>query len=98
MVNLHFENTSEFEGLFKSKKIAVSRGIVKGIENAMLHNYKSANLFKLTFTGYERMFEISLPRSQWVPALESCLDHFHDLQLSDEAIDCWKLLETAKVW
>ena len=36
MIKLHFENTEEFEGLFKTKKIAVTEGIVKGIETAMV--------------------------------------------------------------
>lgn len=98
MIKLHFENTEEFEGLFKTKKIAVTEGIVKGIETAMTRNKKSADLFQLSFGDSEMMYELSLPRSQWVPALESCLDHYHELQLADEAIDTWKLLEAAKLW
>lgn len=98
MIKLHFETTAEFEGLFKSKKIAVTDGIVNGIEDAMKRNVKSADLFQLSFGDSDMMYELSLPRSQWVNALESCLDHYHELQMADEAIDCWKLLEAAKVW
>ena len=92
MIKLHFENTNEFEGLFKSKKLAVTQGIVQGIEEAMKRNVKSADLFQLSFGDSDMMYELSLPRSQWVVALESCLEHYHELQLADEAIDCWKLL------
>ena len=98
MIRLHFETTAEFEGLFKSKKIAVTDGIVQGIEEAMKRNVKSAELFTLSFGDSDMMYELSLPRSQWPHALQSCLDHYHELQMSDEAIDCWKLLEAAKVW
>ena len=98
MIKLHFENTNEFEGLFKSKKLAVTQGIVQGIEEAMKRDVKRADLFQLSFGDSEMMYELSLPRSQWVVALESCLEHYHELQLADDAIDTWKLLEAAKVW
>ena len=98
MVRLHFETTEEFTELFKAKKVATTESIVTGIEKAMQKNAKSAELFEVTFGDTDRMFEISLPRSQWVDALESCLEHYHELSLADEAIDTWKLLEAAKLW
>jgi len=98
MVRLHFETTEEFTELFKAKKVATTQSIVTGIEKAMQSNIKSAGLFEVTFADSERMFEISLPRNQWVDALESCLEHYHELSLADEAIDTWKLLEAAKLW
>jgi len=98
MVKLHFENTHEFEDLFKNKSIEVTNAIYSGIEKAMQNAKKTALLFEITSEEADRAFEISLPRSQWVQALESCLNHFHELEMADEAIDCWKLLEAAKVW
>ena len=98
MVKLHFKSTDEFEGLFKRKTLSVTRSIVKGIESAMSGNKRSAPLFEITFDDAETMFEISLPQSQWVISLESCLDHLHAESLGDEEIDCWKLLEAAKAW
>jgi len=98
MVKLHFENTHEFEVLFKNKSIEVTNAIYSGIEKAMQNAKKTALLFEITFEEADRAFEISLPRSQWVQALESCLNHFHELEMADEEIDCWKLLEAAKVW
>jgi len=98
VVKLTFNNTEEFEDLFKNRKREVTDGIVLGIENAMRGNKKTAGLFEISFNDYSRMFEISLPRSQWVHALEACLEHYHELELADEAIDTWKLLEAAKVW
>lgn len=98
MVKLHFNSTDEFEGLFTSKSLSVTRAIIKGIEEAMSSNKRSAPLFEITFDSHDRMFEISLPQSQWTQALQSCLDHLHTLGYADEQIDCWKLLETAKAW
>lgn len=98
MVRLHFQTTDEFTELFKAKKIATTDSIVSGIEKAMQGNKRTANLFELSFGDTERMFEISLPKNQWVNALESCLEHYHELGKSDEAIDTWKLLEAAKLW
>ena len=98
MVKLHFETTEEFEGLFKRKTKNVTDAIVVGIEKAMHDNRKTAMLFEITFAQAESMFEISLPRSQWATALEQCLKHYEQLDLTDECIDTWKLLEAAKVW
>lgn len=98
MVKLHFNSTDEFEGLFKSKSLSVTRSIIQGIEGAMQNNERTANLFQITFDQADMMYEISLPKSQWVTALESCLEHLHAQNLADEEIDCWKLLEAAKSW
>ena len=96
MVKLHFETTEEFEQLFKSKTLSVTNAIYIGIEEAVIKNRRSANLFQITFEQADMMYEISLPSSQWVSALEKCLEHYHKEELADEAIDCWKLLEAVK--
>ena len=96
MVKLHFETTEEFEQLFKSKTLSVTNAIYIGIEEAVIKNRRSANLFQITFEQADMMYDISLPSSQWVSALEKCLEHYHKEELADEAIDCWKLLEAVK--
>jgi len=98
MIRLNFSSTEEFEGLFKNKTLAVTRGIVQGVEKAMQANKRTAQLFELQFDDVDTLYEISLPKSQWVNALESCLEHLHANELPDEQIDCWKLLEAAKSW
>lgn len=96
MVKLHFNTTEEFAELFRSKKKATTDAIVKGIEQAVLSRKKSAPLFEITFQETDRSFEISLPMIEWENALESCLDHYHQLSEADDAIDTWKLLEAIK--
>ena len=98
MVKLHFTSTDEFEGLFKRKSLSVTRSIIQGIEDAMQKNKRTAPLFEITFEQADNMYEIALPQSQWVTALESCLEHLAIQELPDEQIDCWKLLEAAKAW
>lgn len=98
MVKLHFNNTQEFEGLFKDKTLSVTRSIISGIEKAMQSNKRTAPLFEITFDEVDMMYEISLPKSQWQPALENCLEHLHTEELADEQIDCWRLLEAVKAW
>lgn len=96
MVKLHFNSTDEFEGLFKVKTLEVTRAIVSGIQSAYNDRKKTAPLFEISFSEVEIGYEISLNRVEWVPALEHCLDHLHTLELADEQIDCWKLLEAVK--
>ena len=96
MVRLHFDTADEFEGLFKQKSRKVTDAMVLGIEKAMLENKKSADIFQITFGEEEVAFDISIVRSEWKHALQSCLDHLHHENLTDEQIDCWKLLELVK--
>ena len=98
MVKLHFNNTDEFEKLFKRKSLSVTRSIIQGISSAMQKNKRSAPLFEITFEEVDLMYEISLPTSQWQEALSQCLEHLHAEDLADEQIDCWKILEAVKAW
>jgi|TARA_R100000479_G_C6284354_1_gene164186 hypothetical protein len=98
MIKLHFESTHEFEKLFQSKNKEITDGMVQGIEQAMDKNKKVAFLFEITFTNGDHAYEITLSSHLWAEALQSCLDYYHAEGYSDEAIDCWKLLECAKVW
>ena len=97
MVKLHFKDIKEFNGLFKNKSEKVTDAIVEGIEKALLDNDKSASLFEVSFQDYDNVYEIGLSQSQWEVSLQSCLDHYHKLNLSDKVIDTWKLLEITKV-
>ena len=98
MKKLHFESAAQFETLFENQNREVTDAIVKGIEKAMEGNKKSADLFIITFDKSEHMYEISLPQPHWIVSLESALQYYTDNKCTDEAIDCWKLLECAKVW
>lgn len=98
MVKLHFNTTDEFEQLFKRKSLSVTRSIISGIEEAIQKRKKTAALFEITFEEVELAYEISLPKSQWQSALENCLEHLHSEELTNEQIDCWKLLEVAKTY
>ena len=60
-------------------------------------------LFSITFDDVDTSYEISLPKKEWVGALESCLKFYHEYEKQDEEtsnkqIDTWKLLEAARVW
>ena len=96
MVKLHFNTTDEFEGLFKRKSLSVTRSIISGIEKAIQSGRRTAPLFEISFEQVDMMYEISLPNSQWQTALENCLEHLHAEDLTDEQIDCWKLIEVVK--
>lgn len=98
MVKLHFNNTEEFEKLFKVKDKEVTDAIVQAVEKAMKDNKKVADLFEVSFEDAEIGYQISLNSIEWPNALQSCLDHYHSLNLTDECIDTWKLLEASKAW
>ena len=98
MVKLHFNSPEEFETLFRSKDVRVTRAIVQSIEGAMQKGVRSAKMFEVSFENTDLAYEISLPQKQWVQALQTSLDFYHAKNLIDEQIDTWKLLELAKDW
>ena len=52
----NFNSTEEFEVLFKSKSLSVTRSIYSGIEKAVMDNKRTADLFQITFEIYCREF------------------------------------------
>ena len=98
MKKLNFKNTLDFERVFKKRDKEITDAIVNAIQEAMMFGKPSANLFEITFDEVDLMYEITLPKGEWKKALQSCLEHYEELEMSDECIDTWKLLEAVKVW
>lgn len=98
MKKLHFENTDEFERVFKATDEEVTDAMVEGIQEAFTYQKKSAELFEITFENADLVYEITLPSTQWELALETCLNHYRDLELSDKAIDTYLLQKDIRKW
>jgi len=98
VVKLHFNSPEEFESLFRSRDVRVTKAIVQSIEEAMQDGARSARMFEVSFENTDLSYDISLPQKQWVQALQNSLDFYHSENLIDEQIDTWKLLELAKDW
>ena len=98
MRKLHFENTDEFERVFKATDEEVTDAMVEGIQEAFTYQKKSAELFEITFEDADLVYEIALPSTQWELALETCLNHYRDLELADKAIDTYLLQKDIRKW
>ena len=98
MRKLHFENTDEFERVFKATDEEVTDAMVEGIQEAFTYLKKSAELFEITFEDADLVYEITLPSTQWELALETCLTHYRDLEASDKAIDTYLLQKDIRKW
>jgi hypothetical protein len=98
MKKLHFENTDEFERVFKATDEEVTDAMVEGIQEAFTYHKKSAELFEITFEDADLVYEITLPSTQWELALETCLNHYRDLEASDKAIDTYLLQKDIRKW
>lgn len=96
MIKLQFKTPEDFHKVFTTRKEMVTDAIVNSIEDAVMKNRRTANIFEVTFEEAEQLFEIALPKIEWVQALEAALDHYHELEESDKCIDTWKLLEAVK--
>ena len=59
---------------------------------------KSAQLFEITFKDADIVYDISLPSTQWEIALETCLEHYREMDLADKAIDTYLLQKDIRKW
>ena len=98
MKKLHFQNTSEFERVFKTKDKIITDSIVSAINEAYQFQKKTANLFQVSFEDVEIAYDIDLPSTQWEIALESCLEHYREKGESDLAIDTYLLQKEVRKW
>jgi len=98
VVELHFSSPEEFASAFSKHNEKVTDTIVKSIETALMEHKRTAPLFSVSFDDADVAFEITLGSNQWAQALQSCLDHYHELHRHDDCIDTWKLLEAVKTF
>lgn len=96
MRKLQIEDLQELEAIFREKSVDMTNTIREGIEEAFNNKKKTAMLFEILIEGVDNSFEISLPRKEWVIALENCLKHYTEWEMSDEAIDTWQLIQKLK--
>jgi len=95
---MQFENTDEFERVFKKHDKEITDAIVEAINEAYQSQKKSAQLFEVSFVDAELVYEISLPSTQWELALESCMDHYRDIGETDSSIDVYLLQKEVRKW
>ena len=93
MKRIVVEGISEFSEMFREKSVEMTFSIRDSIQEALIKNKKTANLFEVEFEGVEAIMEISLYKTQWKVALENCLKHFHEWNMVDDEIDTYLLLK-----
>jgi hypothetical protein len=98
MKQLHFDSPYAFAEFFKEKSPEVTNMIVHAIRESIEFQKKTAKLFEMTIGNEDSVFELSLPRKEWVTVLENCLKHYEEWEMSDDAIDTWQLIQQVKEW
>ena len=98
MKKLHFQNTDEFERLFRAKDESITDGIVEWINKAYRLKKKTAKLFQISFEDIEIAYDIDLISTQWEIALEASLEHYRKIEESDKAIATYLLTKEVKEW
>lgn len=96
MRKLQIESLQELEEIFREKSVDMTNNIREGIEEAMKNKKKTALLFEIEMDGIDSTFEISLTSKEWITALENCLKHYGEWEMSDEAIDTYLLIKELK--
>ena len=98
MKKMQFENTDEFERVFKNTDKEITDAIYEAIEEAYKFQKKTANLFEVSFNDVDLVYDISLPSNQWELALESCMSHYRDIGETDLSIDVYLLQKEIRKW
>jgi hypothetical protein len=88
---LNFESLEDFNKLFEKDSRMITDEIVKSIEEALNFQKGTAKLFTISIANEEHSFEVTLPKSQWEAALESCLDKYSKWEEADASIDTYLL-------
>ena len=96
MRKLQIEDLQELEAIFRERSVDMTNNIQQGIKEAFDNKKKTAMLFEICIEGLENSFEISLPVKEWIIALENCLKHYEEWEMSDEAIDTYLLIKELK--
>lgn len=96
MRKLQIEDLQELEAIFRERSVDMTNNIQQGIKEAFDNRKKTAMLFEIQIEGLENSFEISLPIKEWIVALENCLKHYEEWEMSDEAIDTYLLIKELK--
>jgi hypothetical protein len=96
MRKLEIDSLEELEAIFREKTVDMTNNIREGIQEAMNAKKKTAILFEIFVEGMETSFEISLPKKEWITALENCLRHYEAWKMGDDAIDTYLLIKELK--
>jgi hypothetical protein len=95
---LNFESLEDFNKLFEKDSRMITDEIVKSIEEALNFQKGTAKLFTISIANEEHSFEVTLPKSQWEAALESCLDKYSKWDEADASIDTYLLKKRVVEW
>lgn len=98
MKKLDFNTPADFQSYFQDKSPELTGVIVQAIADAMQFQKRTADLFEICFDNSDTVFEISLPKKQWIVALENCLKHYEEWGMGDDALDTYLLIKDVKAW
>lgn len=98
MKNLVFKSHKDFDLYLNSKEGVVeeSKNIVKEIYSALKTKKKSVKTFSIELEDEDMSFIVSIAREDWGNALQTCLKHFEDNEMSDECIDTYMVIQKLK--
>lgn len=98
MKRVEFNTPDEFTSYFSEKNVEITKAVVSAIKEALESQKKTAVLFEVYFDSMDVFYELSLTRNQWQTALENCLSHFEQWNMSDDAIDTYLLIKDLDKW
>lgn len=90
---LEFESIKQFKDYMEDNQALFTDRVVSKIEEGILENKSSVELFELSLENSEYLVSTSLVKSEWQNALETSLKYYTEAEETDKAIDTWEILQ-----
>ena len=99
MKKLHFDSPQDFKSRFDGDiNSSAFEDVAAAIYEAVKFQKKTAIIYEIHFEGADSFFEITLPKSQWIQAVEHCKEGFEKSNEFDKAFEAFNLIEEIKKW
>jgi len=88
-----FKSLEDFEEAMSQQTPILSNAIYDSISQSYQKGNKTCTLFNISISSQQLEYQITLPKKQWLKALQSCLKDFEAFEQVDDAIDCYLLIK-----
>lgn len=97
MLKLSFDTIEDYSEYFSTetpdRKLELTRAVVENITKGLEKKRKTVLIFEVELREIGETYEVSLPSSEWPTAIRQCLKHYEDLEMVDDIIDTYLLLQ-----
>lgn len=95
MVVFKFNTIEEFEEAFEQpdKLAEFARATSIGIQVAFIEEKQVADVYTIDILGDPNVYKVKIEKKEWKPCLERCLTYMEKMEMVDDVIDAYQLIQ-----